>query len=628
VDGVGRQTQTKQDATVYSSPTSPATDVMLVSPFTDYDDLGRPIDVYYPITEPLGSIGTHNTNKSPDATKTVIQWDLLDRQTQLTAPGSLITTTRYEFGTLSGTGVLFKNTVTAPPSAANPNGKSQTTWLDVRGNVSAIDDSTPAITTRYDYDALGQLLTVTDPALNKSTNTYDLLGRRTSTKTPDGGLVEFQFDGASNMIVQTTPNLRAKNQKINYSYDIDRLVAITYPEGTPNVAYTYGGPGAPGNTAGRVTTIADGARTQQLTYDPLGAVASEVATMNLHNGPSAPLTTSFTRDAFSRLLTLTYPDGEVLSHQYDSGGLLSSLQGVKGTLVTDYLKRQEYDEFQSKRYQELGNGVRTEYTFTADTRRLDTQVTNTPVRNIQNLHYSYDKAGNITALDNQAPPPQSNLLGGNSKQNYTYDTYDRLISANGFAPVAPNKRRDYTYAVADDTTNNGNIASKVQTDVISATTASGAATKPQQTQDATTYSWNPMKYNTGASHQLQSANICQPLAVNACPNAGANTYSYDLNGNFTRIVDPKNKVQRTVTWDAANRVRNIDDGSTATDYLYDQAGLLGVQRGPQGELSFVNKWYEFVNGGWTWKEIWADEDRIAQSTEQVDPLTGIVTPFR
>src|SRR5207247_2417568 len=208
--------------------------------------------------------------------------------------------------------------------------------------VLAVDDGTTPLTTRYDYDPLGQLLTVTDPAGSKSIHTYDLLGRRTSTLTPDGGLNEFQFDGAGNMIAQTTPNLRANSQKINYSYDIDRLIGITYPVGTPNVTYTYGGPGAPANTAGRVTTIADGARTQQLTYDPLGAVASEVATMNLHNGPSAPLTTSFTRDAFSRLLSLTYPDGEVLSHQYDSGGLLSSLEGVKGTLITDYLKRQEY----------------------------------------------------------------------------------------------------------------------------------------------------------------------------------------------------------------------------------------------------------------------------------------------
>ncbi len=78
----------------------------------------------------------------------------------------------------------------------------------------------------------------------------------------------------------------------------------------------------------------------------------------------------------------------------------------------------------------------------------------------------------------------------------------------------------------------------------------------------------------------------------------------------------------------ANRVRTINDGSSSTDYLYDAQGLLGVQRGPQGETAFVNDWYQFRNDGWTWKQIWADDDRIAQATEKVDPTTGTLTPFR
>ena len=39
------------------------------------------------------------------------------------------------------------------------------------------------------------------------------------------------------------------------------------------------------------------------------------------------------------------------------------MQGVKGNIVTDYVKRQEYDVFQNRRYREFGNGVRTEYNF-------------------------------------------------------------------------------------------------------------------------------------------------------------------------------------------------------------------------------------------------------------------------
>jgi RHS repeat-associated protein len=52
-----------------------------------------------------------------------------------------------------------------------------------------------------------------------------------------------------------------------------------------------------------------------------------------------------------------------------------------------------------------------------------------------------------------------------------------------------------------------------------------------------------------------------------------------------------------------------------------------VQRGPQGETAFVNNFYSFTNDGWFWKQIWADDDHIAQATEQIDPTTGTLVPL-
>lgn len=617
IDGTGRQTQTKQDATLYTGVSTPATDAMVVSSAIDVDALGRAVAVRYPVSEPLGNIGTYNTDKSGELT--TLTWDLLDRQTRVEAPGPLVTTVQYSFGNYSSpagfSAQVFKNTVVSPATPANPQGKAETSWVDVRGNVLAIDEGNPALRTDYVYDPMGQVVEVRDNGGNVSSYSYDLLGRRTSTQTPDGGLVEFQFDPADNMIGEVTPNLRNKHEQIAYSYDMGRLTGITYPSdsGTPNVAYTYGGPGAAGNGAGRVISAVDGARTQQLTYDPLGAVASEVATMNLHNGPSTPFTTSFTHDGFGRLLTVTYPDDEVLTQGYDSGGLLSSLEGVKGSIATDYLKRQEYDQFQNKRYQEFGNGVHTEFNFDPATLRLARQITTAPTRKIQDLNYTYDGVGNVLSLVNNADGPVSNLLGGPSKQTYTYDSYDRVLSAKGVLPVAPNKERDYTYAVTYDAS--GNIATKNQLDQIGQATSNGL--KNPNIFPATTYNLSPLIYkpaSTGGPHQIASA--------------GGNTYSYDNNGNFTQVVDSSNKVQRVVTWDAANRVRNINDSSSSSDYLYDAQGLLGVQRGPQGETAFVNNWFSFTNDGWFWRQIWADDERIAQATEQVDPTTGLTTLFR
>jgi RHS repeat-associated protein len=303
----------------------------------------------------------------------------------------------------------------------------------------------------------------------------------------------------------------------------------------------------------------------------------------------------------------------VLTNTYESGGLLTSMQGIKGTLVSDFLKRQEYDVFQNRRYRELGNGVRTEYSFDPNTLRLARQLTTTPTRVIQDLNYGYDKVGNVLSMANNADGPTPSLLGGPSRQTYAYDNYYRLTSASGGTPLANGKRRDFTYSVAYDAS--GNVASKNQQDVISAVSSTGAPTNPKQTQTDTSYNWIFAYRPAGGfgPHQLASA--------------GGNAYTYDANGNFTQIADSKNRVQRTVGWDAANRARNINDSSGSTDYLYDAQGLLGVQRGPGGETAFVNNWYQFSNDGWFWKQIWADDDHLAQATEQVDPRSGAASPL-
>jgi RHS repeat-associated protein len=615
VDGVGRPTQTKHNATLYTGVTTSAVDAVVMSGATDFDALGRVVTLRYPVAEPLGNLRNYNTDLS--GTPTAISYDLLDRPSQVNAPGGIQTSTTYGFGGFTSqlhsgfSTTLFKTTVT--DALGNP----QTTWADVRGNIWAVDNGSPALRTEYDYDGVGQLVQVRDPAGNVTTHGYDLLGRETSTNTPDAGLVTSVFDGAGNMVVQVTPALRAKNEQVSYAYDIDRLIGITYPadSATPNVRYSYGASGAPGNGAGRVVAASDGARNQHLTYDPLGAVASEVAVMNLHNGPSQPFTTSFTHDGFGRLLSMTYPDGTVLTNTYDSGGLLSSMQGSKGTLVTDFLKRQEYDVLQNRRYRELGNGVHTEYNYDANTLRLAQQVTTAaaPARKLQDLNYAYDKVGNVLSVTNNADGPVPNLLGGPSQQAYTYDPYYRLTSAKGVAPVAPNKVRDYTYNVSYDSA--GNVSNKNQCDEIVPALGTSCGLKASQTVPDTTYNWT-FTYKpagNGGPHQIATA--------------GGNTYSYDANGNFQQVVDSKGRVQRTVTWDAANRVRTINDASSSTDYLYDGQGLLGVQRGPQGEHAFVNNWYQFSNDGWFWKEIWADDDHLAQATEQVDPATGALTPL-
>jgi uncharacterized protein RhaS with RHS repeats len=55
--------------------------------------------------------------------------------------------------------------------------------------------------------------------------------------------------------------------------------------------------------------------------------------------------THFTHDTWGRLRFLTYPDGEKLTHRYDSGGLLREITGAKGGYSYSYVRRLEYDKF-------------------------------------------------------------------------------------------------------------------------------------------------------------------------------------------------------------------------------------------------------------------------------------------
>lgn len=79
-----------------------------------------------------------------------------------------------------------------------------------------------------------------------------------------------------------------------------------------------------------------------------------------------------------------------------------------------------------------GNGVTTTYTYDPSTRRLSDLVAgknqNQP---FQNLHYSFDPVGNITALSNSVGIPNANNgeIGGPMTASYQYDDLYRLISA-------------------------------------------------------------------------------------------------------------------------------------------------------------------------------------------------------
>ena len=128
------------------------------------------------------------------------------------------------------------------------------------------------------------------------------------------------------------------------------------------------------------------------------------------------------------------------------------------------------------------------------------------------LKYTYDKVGNPMTYLNDVPAPVSNLFSGPTKENYTYDPYERVVAATGEFQLAPDKLQHFSQSLTFDA--RGNVTTKNQLDQI----RNG---KKELTQTKTTYSYN-RTFNQPAPHQISKA--------------GTDNYAYDKDGNLTKLA--------------------------------------------------------------------------------------------
>jgi len=251
---------------------------MIVSGQVTFDAFGRTIAQRYPTTEPKAT--NTNFNAVPDGVAaTLMSYDVLDRNTRTTIPDGNSTTLLYDFGADRAGISQFQTTVT------DANGKVKRTYRDVRELITSVKESNQGATiwTSYAYDALKQITQVVDNLSNTTIVSYDNFGRRTVINNPDTGRTETQYDLASNVTKKITANLQAQSKSIDYSYDFNRLSAITYPNfpGTTSPTPT-GAPGALNNTAGRITRITSQMGVEERQYGKLARRCTKKNRHHLH----------------------------------------------------------------------------------------------------------------------------------------------------------------------------------------------------------------------------------------------------------------------------------------------------------------------------------------------------------
>src|SRR5262249_10839090 len=151
VDGLGRTTQTQEDASIFTGATTPAATRLVISGPIGFDGLGRVVSERYPFTAPSSALGTFQSpNLGTAGAPTLTEWNVRDLATKVTAPNGSVTNTTYGFGGKSDLGAsYFTRTET------DPLGKANRVFTDARNNVIASDDipvGAAVLRTKYRYD--------------------------------------------------------------------------------------------------------------------------------------------------------------------------------------------------------------------------------------------------------------------------------------------------------------------------------------------------------------------------------------------------------------------------------------------------------------------------------------------
>uniref|UniRef100_UPI000A4E00E6 RHS repeat-associated core domain-containing protein n=1 Tax=Herbidospora sakaeratensis TaxID=564415 RepID=UPI000A4E00E6 len=444
------------------------------------------------------------------------------------------------------------------------------TYTDARGLTTELRQhkSVGYDRTQYGYTPAGQLSSVTDPAGNQWTYTYDLRGRKTQDEDPDKGTTTFTYN------------------------DLDQITSTTDARGV-TLAYTY-------DTLGRKTGLykgsASGAKLADWTYDTLlkGTQTASTRYVDTPNGVQTYVTKVDTYDdayrpiaqsvvipsAEGTKLAGTYQytfgynvDGTTAQYAIPAAGGLPREQLITGydelgnplttSGISSYVTETRYSslsqlELIRMRTSATAKQTVRQWNYEAGTNRVQRLATYREVAPIMvsDLNYGYDTAGNITSITNKASPTDA--------QCFQYDHLRRLTQAwaQGTEGCAATPAQSvvggpapYWMSFGYDVT--GNRTSEVKH------AASGDTTR---------------------TYYYPAAGAPRPHGVTAI--SGGDTYTYDASGNtITRKAgaDP----QQTLDWDAEGHLSKVTTTAGVTSYLYDADGNRLIRRDPTGTTLYL-----------------------------------------
>jgi RHS repeat-associated protein len=442
---------------------------------------------------------------------------------------------------LGGSTSLARDAMGRPTSTTDTLGNTVTLANDATGRTTevALPDGTVLAT---GYDAIGASVSQTDGDGASWLLPRDDHGRQVGWVDPLGNAWQIAYDAADRLTRSTDP----LGNVTSYQWDAaDQLLAIDYPDDTPDVTFTH-------DLDGRRASMTDGTGTTGYSWDALGRLRS------VTDGSGRTVDASY--DARGFLRSITYPDGQIVEQDHDALGRLTAVRdglGHSSTFEWDAagrLVRTVQGDGSVTTQSRDARGDVTAITAAADggPQILDIEYARDALGHVAGISYpladstmpvTRDTRGRLTAVGPDTfGLDRDGALTRLRTVSLTYDAAGRLMSAEG-----PEGLTTFTNDAAGRR--------------VSATPADG---------ERMAYGWD---------------------AAGRLTDAGGTQYAYDGDGLRTSVVDEDGSAAAFTWLRADGRPRLLTDGSSS--WVYGPGGLPLEEIRADGSL----RWLHADQGG-------------------------------
>ncbi|MBE2257088.1 MAG: RHS repeat protein [Ignavibacteria bacterium] len=400
------------------------------------------------------------------------------------------------------------------------------------GNLTSVQ--TPRGTTNITYNSNGTINTITDPLNRTTTLSYNSFGNVTSIRNNLNHATSYGYDNISRVTSMTDAN----NRQTAYNYDNNDLITNILNPASGNISYSYDAndnANSISNPGNHITTF--NYNNKDLLSNVTNPLSNQVSYEYFENG---------------LLKSKTKPNGQVINYTYDNSNRLQSIGGaITGSLAYD----------NNDNITQAGN-INGQITYIYDGLNRMTSSTDY-YGNI--VGYTYDQTNNIISITYPGNKVvtytyyDDNLLQSVKDWNNNTTTYTYRSDGSLEQILYPNNtKKTFTYDGAgriigiSNKLANGNIISEY-TFTLDNVGNHLSVSQSEQFQ-------NPVLNSTSKNLTYNSAN--------RIINDGANSYSFDANGN---LLQKSGSSTSNYGYDAENRLTNMS-GEYSAGYSYDLFG--------------------------------------------------------